>query len=191
MPGHVFILRGDIRRFACDAWLIPCDWKGRAESFRADACRKTVRVAGPATGVREPPAASFPAPWVWDERQAWMVNVGFDRRSQQSEADFYGQSVEEALRGVFDSFPRGYKPLHRREVPLVAMPLLGSGRGMPMVEKGATLCSLLDLVYAELHGPVAGWMWPSSPSAHALTRRPSTTGHDSTGQTRQRDVGMI
>ncbi len=25
MPGHVFIAQGDLRRLACDLWLLPCD----------------------------------------------------------------------------------------------------------------------------------------------------------------------
>ena len=29
MSGHVFIVRGDLRKLACDAWLIPCSRRAR------------------------------------------------------------------------------------------------------------------------------------------------------------------
>src|SRR6478672_1004073 len=29
MSGHVFIVRGDLRRLACDAWLMPCSSNAR------------------------------------------------------------------------------------------------------------------------------------------------------------------
>jgi hypothetical protein len=150
MPGHVFILRGDIRQVACDAWLIPCDRRGRADRFLPDAWKGRFEWPAPPPDFANFRRRVFRAPWSWDERQAWMVNVGYEGQSQQSEADFYRQSIEEALREVFVSLTTDHAPLHRREIPLLAMPLLGGGHGMPMVEKGATLGSLLEIVYEEL-----------------------------------------
>ena len=34
MPGHVFIVPGDVRRLACDAWLVPCSRRATPHRFR-------------------------------------------------------------------------------------------------------------------------------------------------------------
>jgi hypothetical protein len=153
MPGHVFILRGDIRLLACDAWLIPCD--SRARPSRANFLPEAV-------GLDQP----WPEPtpefrdlrtrvlrgrhWDADDRQAWLVNVGYESRSGQDEEEFYRQSVGEALRAVLASLGAGHTPRNRREVPLLALPLLGGGLGMPMVKLGRTLRTLLEITHDEL-----------------------------------------
>lgn len=145
MPGHVFVLRGDITRLACDAWLVPTGsgmflepyWPQQVkppadQRFGAGALRvlRGERIAG-------------------DGRQPWLVNVAWTRRSGEDKREFYTRSVREALREVFASFGPESRPRHNRRFPLVALPLLGGGAGMPMVETGETLRSLLEVVYDE------------------------------------------
>src|SRR5262245_6127026 len=33
MAGHVFIVRGDLRKLACDAWLVPCSRSARPQGY--------------------------------------------------------------------------------------------------------------------------------------------------------------
>lgn len=144
MPGHIFLLRGDIRYLACDATLLPCDFRARADLFLPDDRRGEDCWPAPTADFTALECRVLAVPeWHWDKRLVWLVNVGYESRSGQTQEEFYRQSIGESLQEVFRSFSSPYKPQHRRQMPLVAMPFLGGRRGMPMVESGQLLRSLL------------------------------------------------
>jgi hypothetical protein len=71
------------------------------------------------------------------------VNVAYSFGSGQNPEEFYRASIRQALDEVFASLGHGYKPRNRRQLPLVALPLLGGQQGMPMVARGQLLHRLL------------------------------------------------
>src|SRR5947209_10035624 len=76
VTGTIFVVRGDIRRLACDAWLMPCGAGGRAEP-------KWLLPDGPTPHWPEPPPA-WGSPgervleirdWPADRPRPWLVHV--------------------------------------------------------------------------------------------------------------------
>ena len=85
MPGHVFITRGDIRRFACDAWVMPCGANPKNPRFLPPHLGSfTAWPTSPASFAPVPPygpvhgtvrIAEIPA-WPAGEPRPWLVNTG-------------------------------------------------------------------------------------------------------------------
>jgi hypothetical protein len=156
MPGHVFIAPGDVRRLACDAWLVPASRKARPEHFLPEHWKQLK------------PDFDWPVPddgdgwWRFqrrvfrvenqpeDEPQAWVVNVSYAAESGEDRDTFYRTSVRQALDTVLATLGPGTRPRHGRAVPLLALPFLGGGWGMRMVERGPLLRDLLTLIHEAL-----------------------------------------
>ena len=76
MPGHLFLVRGDLRRLVCDAWLMPCDRRGRPQD-------KWLLPGQPEPNWPDPPAdfargrrrvLELPD-WPADQPRPWLVNL--------------------------------------------------------------------------------------------------------------------
>jgi hypothetical protein len=119
-PGHVFVVRGDLRSFHADAWLLPSDegfetsrsWHGAVPDRRA-------LTAPPGWGhdgvrVARIPEATPPC---------WMGNVGRQGQPPEWYAEAARQFLEEAAREVVAA-----STTHRPR-PLLALPLVGTGYG--------------------------------------------------------------
>ncbi|MCB9778031.1 MAG: hypothetical protein H6742_05670 [Alphaproteobacteria bacterium] len=157
--GRVFVVRGDIRRLAVDAWLLPSDGEGRVEPSW---------VAWPA-GAAEQLAPSEPFPhWTRQARRirrlqgwpdglprAWAVHVELDPSVPSSwfieaAADFVGAAAHDLkehppARGLVDGRASGGRPL-------VAVPVGVAGIGAAhgdRARKGAG--SLVKALMPELH----------------------------------------
>lgn len=163
--GHLFIIRGDLTRVACDAWLLPCDadlnvstvdWlttnQGRIASEpspHSPTDRAWVRV----TGVVPPDGfgfgASFPA--VADQTDLptpWLTNTAgcYDLdppRHAVTAIDSFLNAASDALTGALA--PR---PKYDRAVPLLAIPLIGSGDGGGFDVKGTIAQAVVEHVQA-------------------------------------------
>lgn len=147
MPGHVFILHGDLRRLSCDAWLMPCDisaqplaqwyeepepppegftW-GEPPAGWGDEGRRTLRVQG----------------WPAERPQPWLVNVGSGPGTPNPWfVDGARQFLEEVGREH-----QGKRGRHGRARPLVALPIVGTGGGGGFDEAGDIVCHLLPELY--------------------------------------------
>src|SRR5436190_8763727 len=124
MPGHVFVVRGDLRGLACDAWLIPTSRRARpgSEWFLPgyDGPRQGTPFAdgGPRAQPLLDPAPGRPRPWLgligwWGQPVAW-----------------YADGAAEFLDAAADAIARaGEPPLFGRARPLLALPVVGTGRG--------------------------------------------------------------
>jgi hypothetical protein len=151
MSGHVFILRADVTRLACDAWLMPCGWNTYQPnpSFRPpsdplwlytplDRAQRVEKVA-----AREPVPPHTPQPW--------RVVVG--RRNQDPQTiDWYVDGVRqwfEALRPEFQPSggTRRNSIAFGRHKPLLALPLVGTGFGGAANHAGAVAQALLPLLW--------------------------------------------
>src|SRR5262245_1911241 len=97
MPGHVFIVRGNLATFACDAWLLPCDIRAmpRPSWFPAG-------YSGPRQG---PP---FPADrrtqrfdaWPGNGPRPWLTNTGGMPRTDSNPGtplSWYMEAVQQFL----------------------------------------------------------------------------------------------
>src|SRR3989338_1619581 len=87
--GHVFIVQGDLRKIACDAWLVPCGgffdigprWlsgqKGNAEYRRFEGQLCALQQILGFRSSREALPHAFPAEGLGDDRsQPWLVRIG-------------------------------------------------------------------------------------------------------------------
>lgn len=133
MKGHLFVVQGDLTRFHCDAWLMSCGPRMRGSGFRTglpDEARKRLdaglpRPDGWSTTVR---AVPFPD-WTDPGPTPVVTDVVHD-------PGFVGvrQFVEVA---------RGLERRTKRELPLFALPVIGTGGGGASREKGRVLRDLV------------------------------------------------
>jgi hypothetical protein len=146
MPGHVFLLHGDLTRLACDAWLMPTDARLRVLS----------------TWRRWPPNAPPPLPdeapsrsWVsgktrvmklrgWPEAnpRPWLVNVG---AGEKERVEWFVAGAEEFLDRAAEDLAKR-RPRHGRARHLVGLPLVGTGQGGKAAAAGLVVQKLLPLL---------------------------------------------
>jgi hypothetical protein len=138
MAGHVFIVRGDLRTLACDAWLVPCSRRARPGSEWFPPGYVGPREApyfsdhGPRVQPLLNPASDRPRPWLgyvgkWGEPVAWYADGA---------AAFLEAAAAEI---VADGAP----PLFRRARSLLALPVVGTGKGGAASRAGEVVQELL------------------------------------------------
>jgi hypothetical protein len=136
VPGHLFVVQGDVRRIASAAWLLPCDLHGwvspawleddmelraRVDAFRPHA------IAAFQDGRR---VARLPG----DERpHVWMVDTGGHPGTAES---WYAEGLAEFVRAA-----AGATKTHPN---LAVVPFVGAGLGGRALDKGTLLPLLLE-----------------------------------------------
>lgn len=143
MAGHVFIVRGDLRRLVCDAWLMPCDAHGRPQ-------KKWLLPDWPA-----PKPGPLPARWAdgservlalphWPEElpRPWLVNMDGDEGTL---TEWFVEGARQFLAHI-PAWLEQHPPVQERYRPLVALPLVGTGREEPD-RSGELVAALLDVLY--------------------------------------------
>lgn len=139
MPGHLFVLRGDLTRLACDAWALPTDGGLNIEPYWLEGVpgelRQALRLPPEGWGERRVAPA---ARWLPDAPRPWLLNVvgSFTRLAE---------ALDEFVAGASQTAPR-----YGRERPLLALPLLATGRGGAAGIKGELVQRLLDILYGLL-----------------------------------------
>ena len=92
MPGHVFIVRGDLRKLACDAWLIPCSRRARPRDewfltgYAGPRQGTPFTDGGPRVQPLPDPAPDRPRPWLGligsrDRPVSWYADGAADHRT--------------------------------------------------------------------------------------------------------------
>ncbi len=148
MSGHVFIVRGDLRRLACDAWLLPCSrnaWP-LEEWFLPD--DDGPRSGTPFTlgGRRVQPLDDPPA----GRPRRWLTQVG--RRGEP--VSWYADGAAEFLDTAAAAIAKaGTPPLFGRARPLLALPVVGTGYGGAAARAGEVVQELLPRLRAFAAGP--------------------------------------
>lgn len=186
MPGHLFITRGDIRHLACEAWLLPtaADVHVRRLWFKDDKRLRAVIESGRHLDVR----SSTPGWRGGDTRVAlllpattpardggelacpavWLANVGGHERT---EASWLVEAVVDFVRAAGpDAAQRVDRD--RRDRPLLAIPLVGTGHGGGARRKGEIARELvrqLEPVLEEIHVDVV--LVTQNPEAFAAAQR--------------------
>lgn len=150
MSGHVFIVRGDLRRLACDAWLMPCSRNARPMGgwFLPD--DDGPRWGTPFTdgGPRVHPLGD-PAP---GRPRRWLTLIGRSRQAGSWYADGAAEFLDTA---AADLAAAGTPPLFGRARPLLALPVVGTGYGGAAALAGEVVQELLPRLRAFVAGPSA------------------------------------
>lgn len=143
MAGHVFLVRADLRRVACDAWLMPCGAEGRP--------RDVWLLPGFDLRWPEPPAdwrgekrRVLPLEdWPADRPRPWLVNAdGGADVPVAWYAEGVRQFLTEARRWLREDRPHWFA----RARPLLALPLVGSGQGGGRDRAGQLVAAFLPLL---------------------------------------------
>lgn len=156
MPGHLFVVRGDLTRLACDAWLLPTSralwiekhWLQAApeQIVRRGVSVSTERRHGEGTrevcildGVIKTPdgwdsgtSRSFAFP-EWSELKPgpvpWLTRMATDDGAPASDrADWFASGARQFVERAAMAL-RGERPAHGRARHLLALPLVGTGEG--------------------------------------------------------------
>jgi hypothetical protein len=153
MAGHVFVVKGDLTRIACDAWLLPCGPDTRPEPDWLHTTPGADRVRFPEADAdwrREKRRALEVDTWPEDSSRPWVVNVGPDG---ERPIPWYVEGATEFLERAAVSV-RGRAPRHGRARPLLALPVVGTGRGGARHAAGEVVRELLPVLdrAARTHG---------------------------------------
>lgn len=158
MPGHLFVVRGDLTRLACDAWLLPT---GRTLQIRPEWLRTApdafVAMGKARNGQRNIPRGervtryyesvigtspewqasterTFRMPEnLWqvpqDSPQPWITNVVVNPGwSTEKRARWCAESAAEFVRAASKALV-GWPPANNRHWHLLALPVVGTGAG--------------------------------------------------------------
>lgn len=152
--GHVFVVFGDLLKIACDAWLLPSDQSCLVESvWRENKSRSIAELCDQAR--REPFKSdewSRPLSWPSAPRsvatkrvgfacQPWLTDVALSKRNPRPNGYLHGvQAFLTQCARRFSAQPEAGR------LPLVALPLVGTGRGGWGLEPDCVLRDLLPVL---------------------------------------------
>src|SRR5262245_35192562 len=104
MAGHVFIVRADIRKLACDAWLMPCSRTARPDGiwFLPDHTGPSAGEPFEDSGRRTQPLPGAPP----GLPQPWITRVGGSRRPVR----WYVEGAVEFLAAAGEQFAAAKRP---------------------------------------------------------------------------------
>lgn len=139
VAGHLFILRGDLKRLACSAILIPCDTNWEVVTAHWADLLPLERFERSPFGhkLRESPgAARFTDLPPHNGRRIRLVATA---NNQVPDADWVADSAAEAITEFVDVL----KTVPGRIKPLVALPIIGAGSGGFRHRRGVLIRALL------------------------------------------------
>ena len=139
-PGHVFVLRGDLRHLACDGWMLPSDRTLNVEAdWYAD--------------IDEVDPACFPRAWTDPEGDHVEPVVGWpEERSRPYLVDIFTREpqIESHLEAVGRFVARAataQRYLSHRQRRLLAVPVVGTGKGGSWAQAGDVVRRLLHQLW--------------------------------------------
>lgn len=136
MKGHVFIVRGDITKLACDAWLTPCDYRAEPNPYFVPSFLKGPFKGSPFNAGQRVQKLSD---WPENRPQPWLVDVG---GTEDTPAEWYIKGVAGFLEAAKASIV-GKTPLFGRSRPLLALPVVGTARGGALEKAGEIIHGIL------------------------------------------------
>lgn len=140
--GHVFVLDGDLKKLACDAWLLPTDQFFTITSAFCEA----VGMAGPGTLPGAPPQWGETGCLYLEELNTqgqpdlWLGDIG----RYNGPLTHYVERACEFITLASDQIRGRYPDRHRP--PLLAMNVIGSGQGGQRSQRGALLEALIPAI---------------------------------------------
>ncbi len=155
-PGHVFVMHGDITRLSCDAWLLPVD---EAMNVRAHWTERVARITDQWSFPGHPEGWQEGEPGAWgslDNRvfmvqqwpdalpRPWLTEVG----RFGVPISWYVDGARQFLQQAADRLRRGdVRFLPQRAKPLLALPLVGTGKGGARHTSGKMVEQLMPALY--------------------------------------------
>lgn len=137
MSGHLFIVRGDLTRLACDAWLIPTGYEMTVEdywlNFEPEGFREALLAlkSNLPAGWKRGKERVCPVPfWPAERSRPWLVNIIYRKKERLIEA--VKAFVEKVL-------AEGEPPRNHRERHLLALPVISTGFGGGALVKGQVI----------------------------------------------------
>ncbi len=145
MAGHVFIVRGDLRQLACDAWLMPCSRRAAPESYWFLPDHQGPRTGTPFTDggsrVQQLPGIGPGSP------QPWLTRIGAVGKPVQ----WYVSGAEVFFDGAAETIAMsGKAPLFGRAKSLLALPVVGAGLGGGAERTGEIVQDLLPALQSRV-----------------------------------------
>lgn len=140
MAGHLFVIKGDLKKLECDAWALPTDEHGWITASFANAVGRT------GEGPVDHPAEQgwITAPFTdRDDERTWLLNIG---GYASTPPEHYAERAAEFVRQA--SSKLGAKRKSDRGKPLVAVNLVGTGAGGHGDEKGSVVRKLVPALAA-------------------------------------------
>jgi len=116
MPGQVYIIRGDLRRLACDAWLMPCSRSARPQNhwFLDDYSGPRQGDHFDNVGRRVQPLPSWPD----GHPRPWLAQIGASRKP----IEWFVAGATEFLNAAATAITQaGHPPMFRRAKTLLAL----------------------------------------------------------------------
>ncbi len=167
MTGHVFVMRGDLTRFACDAWMLPTDNRFSITDIWASSIGRS---AGPLEDQAPWGANERVRPWphTAGDPRIWLADIG----RSGAPMSWYVNGVEAFVREAAAALPtRPGRP------PLLAINHVGTGRGGAAFTRGELLVALFERLYSlvgELDVDIAVVSWDARAYAAAQRARMAT-----------------
>ncbi len=146
MSGHLFVVQGDIKQIACDAWALPTDRFGNVTADFADVVG--LHGLGRVPDVPADPdwtVIPYPGEGAQDDR-VWLLNAGADK---ETPASWYAERGVAFVAKVAKELPsRRMSGRHepgrfKRALPIVALNVLGTGKGGHSSIKGGIYEALI------------------------------------------------
>ncbi len=141
MAGHLFIIRGDLTKLACDAWLMPTGFNVKVERYWLQPEPKGFQAA--LKGLR----ANLPPAWLTGELRVLPVPFWPDDRSRPWLVNILGQPFNElygVVRKFIDAVLAENKPAqYGRSRHLLALPVISTGKGGGARFKGQVIAALV------------------------------------------------
>ena len=151
VPGHVFVVQGDVTQMNADAVLVPSRSINSPKWFPDGPPDGLRRVDAPFTvedRVHPAPGAPPGQPEVW---LGWFFYEGEGVPS----VDWFVSAAEQYLERAFARFVRrGRLPLCDRQLPLLALPVVGTGNSGAKPIAGSVVSALLLILHAAADHPV-------------------------------------
>lgn len=138
MVGHLFVIEGDLKKLACDAWALPTDDVGQVTTSFADA----VGLTGGGILAQSLEDGWIIAPFAHEER-IWLLNIGGFASTPSAR---YAERAAEFVRRA--SAKLGATRGAGRGKPPVAVNGVGTGDGGHGDEKGSVFRDLIPALTA-------------------------------------------
>ena len=154
--GHVFVMHGDITRLGCDAWLLPVDG---AMNVRPHWTRAVARITDKWSFPAHPEGWQGEDPGAWGSPhnrvvmvqdwpdalpRPWLTEVG----RFGVPISWYVEGARQFLHSAVDWIRGGdHRFLRERARPLLALPLVGTGKGGARHTSGKMVQQLMPMLY--------------------------------------------
>ncbi len=148
MGGHVFIIRGDLTRLYCDAWLLPTDYSFEIMEHWRKVPGLEKGWTGPASEAWENGTSRVLRIEDWDRNKPrpWLVHTG---GGPFATPQWHAEGVREFVRTAARDLRNRQDGITKRAKPLLALPFPGTGAGGARDRAGDLLPILVKTLHEE------------------------------------------